>query len=200
MIAHVDCNSFYCSCERVFQPRLRKLPVVVLSNNDGCVIARTQEAKDLAIPMGAPEFLWREFFQKNQVQVFSSNYALYGDMSWRVMHFLGHHAARVEVYSIDEAFLDLEAMPANRLEAHARGIRADVLQCTRIPVGIHTAGEFARAPRRIIRQQFGVVEQFGKGKLPLAYLVALGPCLSVDRSESQPATPIRKRFKVPAVR
>ena len=134
-----DCNSFYCSCEAVFQPRLWGQPVVVLSNNDGCAIARSPEAKALGIPMGAPAFQWREFFREHRVEVFSSNYALYGDMSRRVMETLRQHAAAVEVYSIDEAFLSLEGMATDRLEAHAQTIRQTVRQWTGIPIGVGVA-------------------------------------------------------------
>ena len=134
-----DCNSFYCSCEAVFQPRLWGKPVVVLSNNDGCVIARSPEAKAAGIPMGAPAHLWREQLREHSVEVFSSNYALYGDMSRRVMQVLRQHAAAVEVYSIDEAFLSLEGMGAGKLEAHAHSIRDTVRQWTGIPIGVGVA-------------------------------------------------------------
>ena len=104
MYALVDCNNFYVSCERVFQPQLNGKPVVVLSNNDGCVISRSNEAKALGIPMGAPEFKVRDVIKQHNIQVFSSNYALYGDLSHRVMNTLEHFTPNVEVYSIDEAF------------------------------------------------------------------------------------------------
>ncbi len=136
MFALCDANSFYCSCEAVFQPRLWGKPVVVLSNNDGCVIARSPEAKALKIPMGAPAFQWRRHFAENQVEVFSSNYALYGDMSRRVMQVLRQHAAAVEVYSIDEAFLSLEGIAMSQLEAHGALVREKVLRWTGIPIGV----------------------------------------------------------------
>ena len=139
MFALCDCNSFYASCEAVFQPRLWGKPVVVLSNNDGCVIARSPEAKALGIPMGAPAFQWRQHFQENAVEVFSSNYALYGDMSRRVMQILRQHAAAVEVYSIDEAFLSLEGMAPGQMEAHACRVRGIVRQWTGIPIGVGVA-------------------------------------------------------------
>ena len=107
MFGLVDCNNFYVSCERVFQPRLEGRPVVVLSNNDGCIISRSAEAKALGLKMGDPYFQVKEQLQREQVQVFSSNYTLYGDMSRRVMHYLGESVPAVEIYSIDEAFLDL---------------------------------------------------------------------------------------------
>ncbi|MCB0512670.1 MAG: SOS mutagenesis and repair protein UmuC, partial [Bacteroidetes bacterium] len=104
MFALIDCNNFYASCERVFRPDLNGKPVVVLSNNDGCVIARSNEAKALGIPMGAPAFEYEQLFQKEAVHVFSTNFALYGDMSNRVMSILSDYAPEIEIYSIDEAF------------------------------------------------------------------------------------------------
>jgi DNA polymerase V len=105
MFALVDCNNFYASCERVFKPNLIGKPIVVLSNNDGCVIARSNEAKELGIPMGAPSFQFKELFKKNDVNVFSSNYELYGDMSRRVMNTLSNFSPEIEIYSIDECFM-----------------------------------------------------------------------------------------------
>jgi DNA polymerase V len=110
MYALVDCNNFYASCERVFQPQYNGKPVVILSNNDGCVIARSYEAKALGIPMGAPEFKFRQQLKEHNVKVFSSNYALYGDLSNRVMKILENYTPNVEVYSIDEAFLNFNGM------------------------------------------------------------------------------------------
>ena len=106
-IALVDCNSFYVSCERLFNPKIRNVPVVVLSNNDGCVISRSTEAKALGIKMGEPYFKVKELIKKNNVKIFSSNYALYGDLSRRVMKVLKGFSDKIEIYSIDEAFLDL---------------------------------------------------------------------------------------------
>ena len=126
-IALVDCNNFYASCERVFQPRLRGKPVVVLSNNDGCVIARSNEAKALGVEMGAPWHLSKDNFRKAGIVVRSSNYTLYGDMSARVMRVLADFTPNLEIYSIDEAFLSLGGFEA-RLEAHARELRKTVLQ------------------------------------------------------------------------
>ena len=107
LVALVDCSAFYCSCERVFDPSLEGVPVAVLSNNDGCIIARSQEVKDLGVPMGAPFFKHREALAAAGVRVFSSNYTLYGDMSRRVMAVLETFTPDVEVYSIDEAFLSV---------------------------------------------------------------------------------------------
>src|SRR4029077_15242252 len=110
MYAHVDCNNFYCSCERVFNPGLEGRPVIVLSNNDGCAISRSDEAKALGIGMAAPAFIMSKFLDEHRVAVFSSNYTLYGDMSKRIMDSLGLFTPKIELYSIDEAFLDLGEM------------------------------------------------------------------------------------------
>src|SRR5438128_11881067 len=111
LFALIDCNNFYVSCERLFQPTLLGKPVVVLSNNDGCVIARSEEAKALGIPMGLPAFQLADRLQGHPIEVFSSNYALYGDMSTRVMTTLAQWTPDIEVYSIDEAFLQLPTLP-----------------------------------------------------------------------------------------
>jgi DNA polymerase V len=134
--ALVDCNNFYCSCERVFDPRLIGVPMVVLSNNDGCIISRSEEAKALGIPMGAPLHEQGETIRRYGVKVFSSNYTLYGDMSARVMSVLGQEASAIEIYSIDEAFLQL---PPSFNEEMARMLRARVLKSTGIPVCIGIA-------------------------------------------------------------
>jgi DNA polymerase V len=135
-IALVDCNNFFCSCERVFNPALTDKPVVVLSNNDGCIISRSEEAKALGIPMGAPLHEQQEVIRKHGVQVFSSNYTLYGDMSARVMSILREEVPAIEIYSIDEAFLQL---PKGFNEEQARSLRAKVLRWTGIPVCIGMA-------------------------------------------------------------
>ena len=137
-MALVDCNNFYASCERVFQPALRGKPVVVLSNNDGCVIARSNEAKALGIEMGEAWHICRKRVDTEGVIVRSSNYTLYGDMSARVMRVLAGFTPELEVYSIDEAFLGLSGFE-NRLEPHARALRATVLQWTGIPVSVGIA-------------------------------------------------------------
>src|SRR5690554_698482 len=118
MFALIDCNNFYASCERVFRPDLNDKPVVVLSNNDGCVIARSQEAKALGIPMGAPAFQYEKLFQKEGVEVFSANFPLYGDMSHRVMSLLSNYSPEVEIYSIDEAFLKFQGFEHFDLQKH----------------------------------------------------------------------------------
>ena len=137
-IALVDCNNFYASCERLFQPSLRGMPVVVLSNNDGCVIARSNEAKALGIGMGDPWHLVKDRHAGSGIVVRSSNYTLYGDLSARVMRVLSDFTPELEVYSIDEAFLGLGGFEG-RLEAHARLLRATVLQWTGIPVSVGIA-------------------------------------------------------------
>ena len=141
MKAIVDCNSFYCSCERLFQPRLLHHPVVVLSNNDGCVIARSDEAKKLGIAMGVPFFEARSLIHQHNIAVFSSNYNLYGDLSWRVMEVLRQFAGQdqVEVYSVDEAFIDFSQIDPEQIERTARELRVRVEQWTGIPVSVGVA-------------------------------------------------------------
>ena len=138
-IALVDCNSFYVSCERLFNPKIRKKPVVVLSNNDGCIVSRSNEAKALGIKMGEPYFKAKDIIVKNNVQVFSSNYSLYGDLSRRVMRTLKRFNSDIEVYSIDEAFIDLSNFRDNEIEKVAQEIRSTVLQWTGIPTSIGVA-------------------------------------------------------------
>ncbi len=141
MKAIVDCNSFYCSCERLFKPELKDKPVVVLSNNDGCIVSRTDEAKKLGVGMAAPYYQNKDIIENNDVAVFSSNYNLYGDLSMRVMDTLremvGEH--RVEVYSVDEAFLDLGMIPDEELQTASVEIRQTVEQWTGIYVSVGVA-------------------------------------------------------------
>ncbi|MBN1495413.1 MAG: Y-family DNA polymerase [Spirochaetes bacterium] len=134
----VDCNNFYVSCERVFRPGLRQRPVVVLSNNDGNVVALSNEVKALGLPFGAPFFKVKNFISSHDIAVFSSNYSLYGDMSRRVMDCLGRFAPEMEIYSIDEAFLFMRGMRGDPVE-YARQIRDVVNQWTGIPVSIGIA-------------------------------------------------------------
>lgn len=135
MYALTDCNNFYASCERIFRPDLENIPIVVLSNNDGCIIARSNEAKTLGIPMGAPAYKWISALEKNNIQVFSSNYALYGDMSQRVMNILSGFTPDIEIYSIDEAFLDLNGIPYH-LKDYALNMREKVKKWTGLPISI----------------------------------------------------------------
>ena len=135
-IALIDCNSFYASCERVFNPKLLGKPIVVLSNNDGCIITRSTEAKALGIKMGEPYFKVKNVIKKNNVKVFSSNYALYGDMSQRVMEILLGFSPDVEIYSIDEAFLSLKGFKNYELLTYCKHIRKTIKQWAGIPVSI----------------------------------------------------------------
>lgn len=137
--AMIDCNNFYASCERAFNPKLEGKPIVILSNNDGCVIARSEEAKDLGVPMGAPEFKYRKFFKDNGVVVRSSNYPLYGDMSRRVMEVLRDLTHDIEVYSIDEAFAELSTQTYPDLNEYGRVIKQTVYQWTGLPVSVGIA-------------------------------------------------------------
>src|SRR5881394_664947 len=132
MKAIVDCNNFYCSCERLFKPQLSDRPVVVLSNNDGCIISRSDEAKNLGVEMAGPYFMARPLIEKHNISVFSSNYNLYGDLSWRVMETLRSMLGKknVEVYSVDEAFVDLDIFSPDELTRIAKDIRRTVEQWT----------------------------------------------------------------------
>jgi DNA polymerase V len=134
MHALVDCNNFYASCERVFQPQLVGKPIVILSNNDGCVISRSYEAKDLGIPMGAPEFKIREELKQKNIHVFSSNYALYGDLSNRVMKILEGFTPNIEVYSIDEAFLKFDGMNIHDYHDYGLQMKRRVQKWLSIPI------------------------------------------------------------------
>jgi len=153
VIALIDCNNFYASCERVFQPQLNHSPVVVLSNNDGCVIARSDESKALGIPMGAPIFKLKELVKQHQISCFSSNFPLYGDMSSRVMSILSSFSPEIEIYSIDEAFLALDGFQLD-LETYAHTIKKKVEQCTGIPIsiGIAPTKALAKTANRIAKK------------------------------------------------
>ena len=154
MFALIDCNNFYVSCERVFNPKLNNKPVVVLSNNDGCAISRSNEAKALGIPMGAPAFKYERVFRKNNVQVFSSNFPLYGDMSNRVMSILSKFSPNIEIYSIDEAFLKFEGFENYDLESYCQNIKDIVFKWTGIPIsiGIAPTKALAKVSNRIAKK------------------------------------------------
>jgi len=154
VFALVDCNNFYASCERVFNPMLEGKPLVVLSNNDGCVVARSNEAKALGIEMGVPEFQIRLLLRAHRVQVFSSNYTLYGDLSQRVMETLEQFSPNIEVYSIDEAFLSLVGFERRNLTEYGRQIRRTVKQWTGIPVsvGIAETKTLAKIANRVAKR------------------------------------------------
>ena len=154
MFALIDCNNFYASCERVFNPKLIGKPVAILSNNDGCVISRSNEVKALGIPMGAPAFKYDSVFKKHNVHVFSSNFPLYGDMSSRVMSILSSYTPNIEIYSIDEAFLEFKGFDNYDLEKYGKEIRKKVLKWTGIPVsiGIAPTKALAKVANRIAKK------------------------------------------------
>tara|TARA_R110002072_G_scaffold274889_2_gene435882 strand:+ start:4035 stop:5291 length:1257 start_codon:yes stop_codon:yes gene_type:complete len=154
MYALVDCNNFYASCERVFNPSLQNKPVAILSNNDGCVIARSDEAKNLNLPMGAPIFKWGSFCKHHKINVLSSNYPLYGDMSARVMKILEHFTPDVEVYSIDEAFLEFKGFDEYDFNEYGKIIRKRILKWTGIPtcVGVAPTKALCKVANKIARK------------------------------------------------
>ena len=212
----IDCNSFYASCERVFRPDLAKVPVVVLSNNDGCVIARSYDAKPF-VKMGEPYFQIKDKLRRHGIVAFSSNYALYGDMSQRVMSVIESMVPAVEVYSIDESFADLCGAPYP--EQLGREIRTRVLRCTGIPVGVgiaytKTLAKLANhTAKRLQAQTGGVVdicdtfkrdwvlrntdvsEVWGVGRRMKAHLDAMGIKTAMDLAKANPWT-LRKKFSV----
>ena len=214
--ALIDCNSFYASCERVFRPDLAKVPIVVLSNNDGCVIARSYDAKPF-IKMGEPYFQIKHKLRQHGIVAFSSNYALYGDMSERVMSLIEAMVPAVEVYSIDEAFADLTGIGG--LDALGREIRAHVLRCTGIPVGVgiahtKTLAKLANHTAKRLQSQTGgvvnitdpvkrdwvlrntdVAEVWGVGRKMKLHLGALGIKSAMDLAKADPWT-LRKKFSV----
>ena len=162
MFALIDCNNFYASCERVFQPDLIDKPIVVLSNNDGCVIARSNEAKSLGIPMGAPAFKYKKIFEENKVEVFSSNFKLYGDMSNRVMSIISRFIPDIEIYSIDEAFLKFDGFSEDTIDQKCREIIETVLKWTGIPVSIGLAPtkSLAKVANRIAKKYSNETNSF----------------------------------------
>ena len=157
MKAIVDCNNFYCSCERLFKPMLENKPVVVLSNNDGCIISRSNEAKKLGVEMAGPFFKAKPLIEKHDVAVFSSNYNLYGDLSWRVMETLRALLGKnnVEVYSVDEAFLDLSIFPENELQLIAEKIKETVEMWTgiKVSVGVAPTKVLAKVANRLSKKK-----------------------------------------------
>ena len=217
VFALVDCNSFYASCERVFRPDLAKTPIVVLSNNDGCVIARSYDAKPF-VKMGAPYFQIKDALRQNGVVAFSSNYALYGDMSERVMTIIESMVPAVEIYSIDEAFADLTGIPGD-LTAFGRTIRAAVHMRTGIPVGVGIAHTKTLAKlanhtaKRLQAETGGVVdicdpfkrdwvlrntevgEVWGVGRRMKAHLNAMNITTAMDLAKADP-TLLGQKFSV----
>jgi len=184
-LALVDCNSFYVSCERLFNPRIRKKPVVVLSNNDGCIISRSNEAKALGIKMGEPYFKAKDIIIRNKVEVFSSNYSLYGDLSRRVMRTLKRFNAEIEIYSIDEAFMDLSNFPDDEVEKIGKEIRETVLQWTGIPtsIGIAKTKTLSKVANHIAKKkQSGVTSLIGIDNLdPILEKVEINDVWGVGR-------------------
>ncbi|SDT00535.1 translesion error-prone DNA polymerase V subunit UmuC [Pseudomonas sp. bs2935] len=216
VFALVDCNRFYASCERVFRPDLARVPIVVLSNNDGCVIARSYEASPF-VKMGEPYFQIKHKLRQHGIVAFSSNYALYGDMSQRVMSVIESLVPAVEVYSIDEAFADLTGIAG--LDALGRQIRAQVLRCTGIPVGVgiaytKTLAKLANHTAKRLQSQTGgvvnitdpvkrdwvlrntdVAEVWGVGRKMKLHLDAMGVKSAMDLAKTDPWT-LRKKFSV----
>ncbi|MHC8299025.1 translesion error-prone DNA polymerase V subunit UmuC [Pseudomonas sp. ZS1P83] len=212
----IDCNSFYASCERVFRPDLAKVPIVVLSNNDGCVIARSYDAKPF-VKMGAPYFQIKHTLQQHGIVAFSSNYALYGDMSERIMSLIEAMVPAVEVYSIDEAFADLSGI--GDLDGLGRRLRSQVLRCTGIPVGVgiaptKTLAKLANHTAKRLQAQTGgvvnicdphkrdwvlrntdVAEVWGVGRRMKTHLDTLGIKTAMDLAKADPWT-LRKTFSV----
>lgn len=154
MYALVDCNNFYASCERVFQPQLNGKPVVILSNNDGCIISRSEEAKAVGVPMGAPEFKIRELIKEKNIKVFSSNYPLYGDLSNRVMKILEGFTPNVEIYSIDEAFLNFDGMPITDFHDYGLQIKNRIQKWLGIPtcIGFAPTKALSKVANRIAKK------------------------------------------------
>ncbi|MEF0146157.1 translesion error-prone DNA polymerase V subunit UmuC [Pseudomonas guariconensis] len=217
VFALIDCNSFYASCERVFRPDLAKTPIVVLSNNDGCVIARSYDAKPF-VKMGEPFFQVKDKLRRHGIVAFSSNYALYGDMSERVMALIESMVPAAEVYSIDECFADLSGIQGD-LTQLGRQIRTKVLKCTGIPVGVgigrtKTLAKLANHTAKRLQQQTGgvvdicdpfkrdwvlrntkVCEVWGIGRRMTAHLEAMGIRTAMDLAKADPWT-LRQKFSV----
>lgn len=217
VFALIDCNSFYASCERVFRPDLAKAPIVVLSNNDGCVIARSYDAKPF-VKMGAPYFQIKDALRRHGVVAFSSNYALYGDISERVMTLIESMVPASETYSIDEKFADLSGIPGD-LTQFGREMRARILRCTGIPVGVGIAPTKTLAKlanhtaKRLQAQTGGVVdicdpfkrdwvlrntevkEVWGVGRKLTAHLQAMGIKTAMDLAKADPVT-LRAKFSI----
>ena len=155
MYALVDCNNFYVSCERIFNPTLSKQPVVVLSNNDGCVISRSEESKQLGVPMGAPFYQYKSLFKKHQVKIYSSNYSLYADISERVMNILYKYTPEIEIYSIDESFLQFNGYDDFfNIEHVAHQIKQEILKGIGVPtcIGLAPTKALAKVANRIAKK------------------------------------------------
>lgn len=222
MFALADCNNFFASCERVFRPDLQGKPVIVLSNNDGCAVARSNEAKALGIKMGDPFFKIRHIVEKNDVAVFSGNMALYGDMSQRVRWVLEDYAPSIEVYSIDEAFLDLRGMTGIDFDAYAKKISSECWRLTSIPVsvGIAPSKTLAKIASKLCKQypklrggcymhrpqdvekvlrKFPIEEVWGIGRKTAAKLHSMGIKTAWEYTQL-PEYAVRKMFALPGLR
>ena len=222
MFALADCNNFFASCERVFRPDLQGKPVIVLSNNDGCAVARSNEAKALGIKMGDPFFKIRHLVEKYNVAVFSGNMALYGDMSQRVRWVLEEFAPAVEVYSIDEAFLDLRGVTGIDFDSYAKKISSECWRLTSIPVSVGIApsktlakiasklckqypklrgGCYMHRPQDIekVLRKFPIEDVWGIGRRSSAKLHAMGVKTAWDFTQL-PEVAVRKNFALPGLR
>ena len=222
MFALADCNNFFASCERVFRPDLQGKPVIVLSNNDGCAVARSNEAKALGIKMGSPFFKIKHIVEKHNVAVFSGNMALYGDMSQRVRWVLEDFAPAVEVYSIDEAFLDLRGMDNIDFDAYAKKISSECWRLTSIPVSVGIAptktlakiasklckqypklrgGCYMHRPQDIekVLRKFPIEDVWGIGRRSCAKLLSMGVKTAWDYTQL-PENAVRKLLALPGVR
>lgn len=217
MFALVDCNNFFVSCERAFNPKLENKPVVVLSNNDGCVISRSNEAKKFGVKMGVPLFEAQQLIKQYSIEVFSSNYALYGDMSHRIMRLLNQHFPDIEIYSIDEAFLDLSSFSYYDLPCYLKEVRQKIKQGTGIPVSIgiaptktlaklanmiakkYTASGIYFMPaspkREMVLKKIDVEEVWGIGRRLNLKLQQLGIITAYDLT-CYPRKMLRKHFNV----
>jgi DNA polymerase V len=182
IFALVDCNNFYVSCERLFSASIQNKPVIVLSNNDGCVVARSNEVKALNIKMGQPVFEIRELIEKHNIVLFSSNYSLYADMSDRTMQLLSTFAHQIEVYSIDESFLDLSHVPLDGLQEYGQQIRATVWQFLGLPVsvGIATTKTLTKVATEIVKKQTGYLGVLSIADISEAELDELLAGISVE--------------------
>jgi DNA polymerase V len=182
IFALIDCNNFFVSCERLFRPELATKPVVVLSSNDGCAVSRSNEAKALGIPMGAPAFKYRQLFKDNQVTAFSANFELYGDISRRLTEILTRVTPRIEVYSVDESFLDLSELAIDDYTAWGRRLRAAVLKDIGIPVSIGIAGSKTLSK---------IATEIGKQDLTTEGVCDLYHKSADERAEALAGVPIR---------
>lgn len=213
MFALIDCNNFYASCERLFRPDLINKPIVVLSNNDGCVIARSNESKALGIAMGEPFFKIKALCKQHAIHAFSSNYTLYGDLSHRVMMTIEESWPHLEVYSIDEAFLDLSTMPCYQLESFCIALQKKILKDTGIPtsIGVGKTKTLAKAANHLCKRvlkvpvyclsqpsvlkEVAIDDVWGVGRQWAKKLISQGIYTAYDLSQMD-AHQIKKRFNV----